>query len=55
MLKNQKNPFIVEEQARLHKRVVRRITAMSPKQRIKSMVRAGIYTKNGHLTKRFGG
>jgi hypothetical protein len=39
----------------LHRRVVRKITAMSPEQRLATMVRAGIYTKGGKLTKQYGG
>jgi hypothetical protein len=31
------------------------IAAMSSKQRLATMVRAGIYTKSGKLTKQYGG
>jgi hypothetical protein len=39
----------------LYSRVVKKITAMSPEQRLATMVRAGIYTKSGKLTKQYGG
>jgi hypothetical protein len=39
----------------LYSRVVKKITAMSPEQRLATMVRAGIYTKRGKLTKQYGG
>jgi hypothetical protein len=39
----------------LYSRVVRKITDMSPEQRLATMVRAGIYTKSGKLTKQYGG
>jgi hypothetical protein len=39
----------------LYSRVVKKISAMSPEQRLATMVRAGIYTKSGKLTKHYGG
>ena len=39
----------------LYSRVVKEIAAMSPKKRLATMVRAGIYTKSGKLTKQYGG
>jgi hypothetical protein len=48
-------PRTFKELKALHKRVVRKITAMSPEQRLATMVRAGIYTKSGKLTKQYGG
>lgn len=44
-------PRTLKELRALHRRVVRKITAMSPEERIATMVRAGIYTKSGKLTK----
>jgi len=44
-----------EEQKQLFKRVVRKIKAMSPKERMKTMEHAGIYTKAGQLTEEYGG
>jgi hypothetical protein len=35
--------------------MVREITAMTPKQRIATLVSAGIFTKSGRLAKRYGG
>jgi hypothetical protein len=48
-------PRTLKELRTLHRRVVREITAMSPKQRLATMVQAGIYTKSGKLTKQYGG
>jgi len=39
----------------LYSRVVKKIAAMSPEQRLATMVSAGIYTKSGKLTKKYGG
>lgn len=39
----------------LFKRVVRKITAMSPEQRLETLVRAGIYTEEGQLAEKYGG
>jgi len=55
-----KNGYAAPPQTRkefreLYDRVVKKITAMSSKQRLATMVRAGIYTKDGKLTKQYGG
>jgi hypothetical protein len=55
-----KNGYLAPPQTRkelreLYDRVVKKITAMSSKQRLATMVRAGIYTKSGKLTKQYGG
>jgi hypothetical protein len=55
-----KNGFLAPPRTRkelraLHRRMVSEITAMSAKQRLATMVRAGIYTKSGKLTKQYGG
>lgn len=39
----------------LFKRVVAKITAMSPQERLATLVRAGIYTEEGQLTEKYGG
>jgi tripartite-type tricarboxylate transporter receptor subunit TctC len=48
-------PQTREELRQLYSRVVKKIAAMSPNQRLATMVRAGIYTKRGKLTKQYGG
>jgi hypothetical protein len=48
-------PRTEKELRALHRRVVREITAMTPKQRMATLVSAGIYTKSGKLTKPYGG
>ena len=60
MLLESKNGFLAPPRTRkelrvLYSRVVRKISAMSPEQRLATMVRAGIYTKSGKLTKQYGG
>ena len=60
MANTSKNGYVAPPQTRkefreLYDRVVRKITAMSSKQRLATMVRAGIYTKDGKLTKQYGG
>jgi hypothetical protein len=55
-----KNGFVAPPQTQrelqaLYVRVVKKITAMSPRERITTMERAGIYTKGGKLTKQYGG
>jgi len=55
-----RNGFVAPPRTRrelrmLYSRVVRKITAMSPEQRLATMVRADIYTKSGKLTKQYGG
>ena len=49
------SPQTGKELQALYRRVVKKIASMSPKQRLATMVRAGIYTKSGKLTKRYGG
>jgi hypothetical protein len=44
-----------KETEALFKRVVKKIAAMSPNQRLDTLVRAGIYTKDRKLTKHYGG
>ena len=44
-----------KEQKQLYKRVVRKIKAMSPEERLRTMEHAGIYTKSGQLTEEYGG
>ena len=39
----------------MHKRVIRKIARMSATQRLRTLERAGIYTKNGQLTEQYGG
>jgi hypothetical protein len=48
-------PQTQKELQALYGRVVKKIAAMSPRQRISTMERAGIYTKGGKLTKQYGG
>ncbi len=60
MAEETKNGFLAPPQTgkelkALYSRVVKKIAAMSPDQRLATMVRAGIYTKNGKLTKQYGG
>jgi hypothetical protein len=60
MAEESKNGFAAPPQSRkelkaLYGRVVKTITSMSPHQRSETMVRAGIYTKGGKLTKQYGG
>jgi len=55
-----KNRFVAPPQTRkefkeLYGRVLKRLTAMSSKKRLATMMRAGIYTKKGKLTKQYGG
>jgi hypothetical protein len=44
-----------KEEKQLFKRVVRKIKAMSMKERLRTMEHAGIYTKSGQLTEEYGG
>jgi hypothetical protein len=39
----------------LYNRVVSKVSAMSADERFETMVRAGIYTKGGKLSKKYGG
>jgi len=60
MAEETKNGFLAPPQTRkelkaLYGRVVKKITDMSPDERLATMVRAGIYTKSGKLTKQYGG
>ncbi len=48
-------PRTRKELRALYGRVVKEISAMSPKERLATLVRAGIYTKSGKLTKHYGG
>jgi len=48
-------PQTRKEFKKLYDRVVKKVAAMSSKQRLATMVRAGIYTKSGKLTKQYGG
>ena len=48
-------PRTERELKSLHRRVVRKITAMSPAERMATIVSAGIVTKNGKRTKKYGG
>jgi hypothetical protein len=48
-------PRTEKELKALFRSVVREITAMTPKQRIATLVSAGIFTKSGKLSKRYGG
>lgn len=57
---NLKNGFHAAPTARkdlavLYKRVIGRVSAMSADERFETMVRAGIYTKSGKLSKNYGG
>ena len=60
MVKSTKNGYVAPPQTRkefkkLYDRLVKKVAAMSSKQRLATMVRAGIYTKSGKLTKQYGG
>lgn len=44
-----------KESSQVYKRVVAKIKAMTPQERMETLVRAGIYTKDGQLTKKYGG
>jgi len=60
MALKQKNGFVAPPQTRkelqaLYGRAIRKISAMSPQERLATMVRTGIYTKGGKLTKQYGG
>jgi hypothetical protein len=46
-------PRTEKELKALFRGVVREITAMTAEQRMATLVRAGIYTKSGKLTKRY--
>jgi hypothetical protein len=48
-------PRTEKELRALYSRVVKKITAMTPEQRLATLVRAGIYTKSGKLTKHYRG
>lgn len=51
-------PVIIPTEKELkqtYRRVIAKLKAMSPDERFRTMVRAGIYTKNGQLTKKYGG
>ena len=48
-------PQTRKELEALYSRVVKKVARMSPEQRFETMVRAGIYTKSGKLTKQYGG
>ncbi len=55
-----KNGYVAPPQTRkelkaLYDRVVKKVAAMSPDQRLATLIRAGIYTKDGKLTKQYGG
>jgi hypothetical protein len=60
MALKQKNGVLAPPQTRkelqvLYGRVVRKISAMSPEERVATMIRTGIYTKSRKLTKQYGG
>jgi hypothetical protein len=60
MAEETKNGFVAPPQTRkelkaLYNRVVKEIAAMTPKERLATMIGAGIYTKAGKLTKQYGG
>jgi hypothetical protein len=38
-----------------HERALKRVRKMTPKEGFESLVRAGIYTRDGKLTPRYGG
>lgn len=44
-----------KESSQVYKRVVAKIKAMTPEERIRTLVRAGIYTEDGQLTPKYGG
>jgi len=46
-------PRTQKELKALYRRVVKEIRAMSPEQRFQTMVRAGIFTKGGKLTRHY--
>jgi hypothetical protein len=48
-------PRTEKELNALFRRVVRKVAAMSPEQRMTTIVSAGIVTKSGKLTKKYGG
>lgn len=39
----------------VYRRMIAKIKAMTPEERMQTMVRAGIYTKDRQLTKKYGG
>lgn len=39
----------------IYRRMIAKIKAMTPEERIKTLVRAGVYTKSGQLTEKYGG
>lgn len=43
------------EEYQVHKRAMDRFAAMSDEEKFRTFVKAGIYTEEGELTKRYGG
>ncbi len=39
----------------VYRRMIAKIKAMTPEERMRTLVRAGVYTKDGQLTKKYGG
>jgi hypothetical protein len=48
-------PQTEKELKTLLRSMVREVTAMTPKQRLASLVSAGIFTKSGKFSKKYGG
>jgi hypothetical protein len=48
-------PATRRELLEVYERVVSKVAAMSSEERFATMVRSGIYTKSGKLTKHYGG
>lgn len=39
----------------VYRRMIAKIKAMTSEERMRTMIRAGIYTKSGQLTEKYGG
>lgn len=39
----------------VYRRMISKIKAMTPEERLRTLIRAGVYTKGGQLTKKYGG
>jgi len=38
----------------VYRRMIAKIKAMTPEERLQTLVRAGVYTKDGQLSKKYG-
>lgn len=57
MKKEQKKDVVQtrKEVLALHKRVLKEVRAMTPEEGFKSLVKSGIYTRDGNLAPEYGG